>query len=88
MFQPVTEVFAVRCKDPAVSAGRLLAGTDESPELPRSLTLRLPASWQEERKGTLAPPADMLMRISAGTSGIFFLQNGAILNSLRSAREP
>jgi hypothetical protein len=41
---PVTDGVAGRGADPAPVAGRLLAGSIESPELSSSLALRLPAS--------------------------------------------
>ena len=49
---PVTDdVFAGRGADPASGAGRLMAGSDESPELANSLALRLPASRLGRRWG-------------------------------------
>jgi len=44
--------FVGKVADPASGAGRLMAGSDESPELAISLAMRLPASrlW-----GALAP---------------------------------
>jgi hypothetical protein len=82
---PVTEDVAGRGEDPAVGAGRLLAGTDDSPELSSSWALRLPASWLNERWGTL-PAAGMVLGISADTIG-FFLRDSAILNSLSTPAE-
>jgi hypothetical protein len=81
------DAFAGRCADPAAGAVRLLAGSDESPELANSLALRFPASRFGRRWGALAPLADVVLRIPAGTTGFFFLRDKAILSSLRMAGE-
>jgi hypothetical protein len=64
-----------------------LAGSNDSPELASSLALRLPASRPEGRWGALAPDADVVPRIPAGTTGLFFLLVKAILSSLTIAGE-
>jgi len=76
-YSPVIAEVAGRGVDPGAGAGRLLAGSDESPVLASSLALFLSASWLDECRGTLAPPA--------GASGFFYLRYSAILNSLRTA---
>ena len=73
--------------DPAPDAGRLLAGSDESLKLASALALRLPASRLDRRWGALAPLADVVLRIPAGTTGFFFRRDKAILISLRMAGE-
>jgi len=76
--------FAGRVADPASGAGRLMAFSDESPELAKSLALRLPVN---RRWGALAPLVDMLLRIPRGTAGFFFRRDIAILSSFRMAGE-
>ena len=84
---PVTaDDFAGRGAHPASGAGRLMAGSDQSPELANSLALRLPASRLGRRWGALAPLADVVLRIPAGTTGIF-RRDKAIFSSLRMAGE-
>ena len=85
---PVTsDEFAGRGADPASGAECLMAGSDESPELANSLALRLLASRLGRRWGALAPPADVVLRISAGTTGFFLRRYEAILSSFRMAGE-
>jgi len=67
---PVTYVVAGRGLDPAQVAGRRLAGSEESPDLARSLALRLPASCWE----ALLPLPDVVLRLPADTVGTFFLR--------------
>ena len=87
VFALASDEFAGRGADPASGAGRLMAGSDESPELANSLALRLPASRLGRRWGALAPLADMVLRIPAGTTGFFLRREKAILSSLRMAGE-
>ena len=84
---PAASVTAGRGADPAPGAGRLLAGSDESPKLSSSLGLRLPASGLGRRWGAPAPFADVVLRITAGTTGFFFRRDKAVLSSLRMAGE-
>jgi len=79
---PVADV-AGRGADPASGAGRLMAGSIESAELANSLALRLPASRLEGRWEDLEPPVAVL-RLPAYIT-VFFLDDSAILSSLRSA---
>ena len=74
--------FAGRGADPASGAGRLMAGSDESPELANSLALRLPASRHGRRWGAMAPLAGVVLRIPAGTTGFFLRRDKAVLSSL------
>ena len=74
--------FAGRDKDAAPGAGRLLAGSMESPELAISLAFRLPANCLE----ALFPLPDALLLLPTGTAG-FFLRAIASRNSLRRAGE-
>ena len=69
----------------SLGAGRLFAGSDESPELASSLALRLPASCPDVRWEAPAHPPGVVLRLPAGTAGFFFLRESAILNSLRMA---
>jgi len=80
----VSDEFASRGADPASGAGRLVAGSDETPELANSLALRLPAS---RRWGALGPLVDMVPWIPTGTAGFFFRRDIAILSSFRMAGE-
>jgi len=80
---PVTVEVAGRGMDPAPGAGRLLAGSIESPELASSLAFGLPASFWE----SLVPLPDVVLRLPAGIAGFFFLLAIASLNSLRRADE-
>ena len=49
-YSPVTaDALAGRGADPSLGAGRLFAGSDESPELASSLALRLPTSCPDVR---------------------------------------
>jgi len=79
----MNDEFAGRGVDPAQGAGRLLAGSIESPELASALAFRLPASFWE----ALVPLPNMALRLPAGTVGFFFLLTIASLNSLRRAGE-
>ena len=72
-----------RGTDPAPGAGRLLAGSIESPELASLLAFRLPASCWE----ALVPLPGVVLCHTAGTAGFFFLCVIASLNSLRRAGE-
>ena len=47
---------ARRDTDPELGAGRLVAGSDESPELASSLALRLPANCVDDCWKELVPP--------------------------------
>jgi len=78
---PVTVEFAGRGTDPAPGAGRLLAGSVESPKLASSLTFRLAVSCWE----ALFQLPDVVLHFPAGTAGFFFLHTIASLNSLRRA---
>ena len=66
-------------------AGRLMLGSIESPELANSLALRLPASRLGCRWEDLGPLPGVLLRLPADTTVFFFLDDRAILSSLRSA---
>jgi hypothetical protein len=59
--------------DPASGAGRLIAGSMESPELANSLALRLPASRLEGRWEDLGPPLGAMLWLLADTTVFFFL---------------
>ena len=83
----ISDEFAGRGADPASGAGRLMARSNESPELANSLALRLTASKLGRRWGALDPLADVVLRIPAGTTGFFFRRDIAILSSLRMAGE-
>ena len=76
--------FAGRGADQASSAGRMVAVSDESPELANSLALPLPASI---RWGVLGPLVDIVLCIPTGTAGFFFRRDIAILNSFKMAGE-
>jgi len=78
----VTVEVAGRGEDPAPSAGRLFAGSIESPELASSLAFRLLASCWE----AVVPLQDVVLRLPAGTAG-FFLCAIASRSSLRRAGE-
>jgi len=80
---PMTDETAGRSADLAPGAGRLLAASIESPELARSLALRLPASSWE----AVAPLPDLVMRLPAGTAGFCFFRDIVSLSSLRRAGE-
>ena len=87
-YSPVTaDALAGKGADPALSARRRFPGANDSPELASSLVLRLPASWPYSLWGALASPPDVVLRLSAGTNGFFFLRDRAILSSLRMAGE-
>jgi len=74
--------------DPAPGAGRLVAGSEESPELASSLALRLPATLDGERWKAVDAPPNVVLRSPAGTVGLFFLALAtAFLNSFRRAGE-
>ena len=61
---PVTsDEVAGRGADPAPGAGRLLAGSNELPELASSLALRLPASWTDDHWEALDPPPGVVLRL-------------------------
>ena len=78
---------ASRGADPSLGAGRLFAGSDESPELCSSLALRLPVSCPDVHWGVPGTPPGAVLRLPAGTADFFFLLERAILNSLRMAGE-
>jgi hypothetical protein len=82
---PVTEENVDRGADPVPGAGRLLAGSIESPELISLLALRLPAaSWLE----ALGPPPCAVLWLPADTAVfLFFLDARTDPNSLRRAGE-
>ena len=75
--------FAGRGTKTAPGAGRLLAGSIESPDLATSLVFRLPASCWE----ALVPLPDVVLRLPAGTASFFYIRAIASLNSLRRAGE-
>jgi hypothetical protein len=80
---PVTAgAHAGRGADPSLGAGRLFASSDVSPELAISLTLRLPASCPDGSWGAPAKPLGAVLRLPAGTAGLFFCES-AIPYSLR-----
>jgi hypothetical protein len=54
---------AGRGVDPAPGAGRLLAGSNELPELASSLALRLPTSWMDYHWEALDPPPGVVLRL-------------------------
>ena len=60
---PVTDEIAGKGSDRAPGAGRLLAGSIESPELASSLALRLPACWLAGRWEALGPPSGAVLRL-------------------------
>jgi hypothetical protein len=68
--------------DPASGAGRLIAGSIDSPEFANSLAFRLPAWRQGFRCDDLGPPLGALPRYPAGTTVLRFLEDSAILSSL------
>ena len=70
--------------DPASGAGRLMAGSIESPEFANSLALRLPAWRLGGRWDVLGPPPGALPRNPAGTTVLLFLVDSAVLSSLSS----
>jgi len=72
---------------PASGAGRLMAGSDESPDLANSFALLLPTGRLGRRWGALASLEDVVLRIPAGTTGFFLHRDKAILSSLRLAGE-
>ena len=83
-------VFARDCgqgADPTPGAGRLLAGSDESPKLASSLALCLPANRLGRRWEAQAPLADVVLYLPASTAGFFFRRDIAILSSFRMAGE-
>jgi len=86
VFALTSDVFAGRGADPASGAGRLMAGSDMSPELANLLALCLPASKLGRRWGALAPLAGVVLPVPAGTTG-FLRRDNAILSSLRMAGE-
>jgi hypothetical protein len=73
---------AGRGADPAPGAGRLMAGSEESPELTSSLALRLPAKPEARREGA-EPPQDVVPLIPACTVCLFFIYPAASI--LRSS---
>ena len=80
----MAEDVACRGADPASGAGRLMAGSVESPELANSLALRLPVSRDGGRRDDLGPPPGALPRFPSETTVLFFLADSAVLSSLRS----
>jgi hypothetical protein len=62
-----------------------MAGSMESPELANSLALRLPATRLEGRWEDLGPPPGAVLQLPVDTTVFFFLDDSAILSSLRSA---
>ena len=82
---PVAVDVAGRGADPASGAGRLMAGSIESPEFANSLALRLPACRLGGRWYDLGPPPGARPRIPAGTTVLLFLEDSAVLGFLRSA---
>jgi len=77
--------FAGMGVDPASGAGRLMAGSIESPEFANSLALRLPAWRLGGRWDVLGPPPGALPRKPSGTTVLLFLVDSAVLSSLSSA---
>ena len=61
-----------------------MAGSMESLELANSMALHLPASRIEGRWEDLGPPPGAVLRLPAFIT-VFFLDDSAILSSLRSA---
>jgi hypothetical protein len=84
---PVTDETTGRGADPAPVAGRLLAGSFESPNLASSLALRLPACWLEGRWDALGAPPSAVLRLPADTTAFFFRDDRAVLSSLRRPGE-
>jgi hypothetical protein len=76
---PVTDL-AGRGADRALGAGRLAAGSDESPDPDGSEGLRLPAVWRD-----LAATPCVVLRIPAYTVVFFLRVVRANLSSLRRA---
>lgn len=73
--------------DPAPGARRLLAGWNESPELTRSVALRLLANWTVGHWEALDSPQGVVLRLPAITTGFFFFRDfSAFLSSLRKTR--
>ena len=74
--------------DLAPGDGRLVAGSEESPDLASALALRLPATLAGERWEAVDAPPNVVLRPPVGTVGLFFLAlANAFLNSLRRAGE-
>jgi hypothetical protein len=81
---PVTRKSEGISADKVSGAGRLLAGSVESPKLSSSLALGFPASWLE----ALSPTPRAALRLPAGTAFFFFFfATSADLTSLRRAGE-
>jgi hypothetical protein len=80
---PVTDENAGRGTDLASGAGRLLAGSFESPELASSLALRLPACWLGGCWEALGASPSAVPRLPAYTTAFFFFRDDrAVLSSL------
>ena len=78
---PVTVEVADRGKDTAPVAGRLMAGSVESPEVASSLSFRVSASCCE----ALVPLPEKVLRLSAGTAVFFSLRAIARRSPFKSA---
>ena len=74
---PVSDELAGSGAGPALVAGRLWAGSIESPELASPLALRLPTSCWE----SAAPLPDVVLRLPEVKAGFSFLRAMASLNS-------
>jgi hypothetical protein len=73
-------------EDPAPGAGRLVAGSKESPELAIWLPLRFPETLSDELWEAVDVPPTVVLRLPAGTVGLFFFPlTTAFLNSFRRA---
>jgi len=68
----VTEI-AGRGRDPALGAGRLLAGSIESPERAILLALRLSTCWPNGRWVALVQPAGTALRLPENTIAFLFM---------------
>jgi len=75
--------------DPSPGAGRLVAGSEESPELANSLAFRFPAILVDERWEVMDAPPKVVLRLLVGTVGLVFVFTlaTAFLNSFSRAEE-
>jgi hypothetical protein len=76
--------FAGMGVDPTSGAGRLMAGSIESPELANPLAFRLPAWRLGGRWDVHGPPPLGLPRYPTGTT-VLFLEDSTVLGSLSIA---
>ena len=81
----MTDVNAGRGADPVTGAGRLLAGSVESPELASSLAFRLLDAWRT--LGGFGPTSECGVAAPGRHHRLFYRDNRAVLSSLRRAGE-